>query len=139
LKEGETQEVPVSQTVESTDENLEHLTVGTEPEAEQDPNAVLERPQLTASALKEGLQMMDNSVISLMLKISENSGMRSPYKEVYKDMQKKVKQSKITSFFTQSSIPPTPWTLHCSLTLTTLSQEHRCHSSIYRHTCSCVY
>jgi len=33
-------------------------------------------------------------------------------------MQQKVKQLKIASFSIQYSVPPPPYTLHCSLTLT---------------------
>jgi len=41
-----------------------------------------------------------------------------PYNEVCKDMQNKVKQSKIASFSIQSSVPLPPYNLHCLLTLT---------------------
>jgi hypothetical protein len=34
----------------------------------------------------------------------EMEAVMPPYKEVYKDMQKKAKQSKITSFFTTASV-----------------------------------
>jgi hypothetical protein len=47
-----------------------------EPEAE-DSEADVERPQLTTSALKKGFQMMDNSIISLRMNISDKLGMRS--------------------------------------------------------------
>ena len=100
----------------------------TEPE-DEDSEAVVEKAQLTTSALKKGLQMMDNSIISLRMSVSDKLGMRSeqiiiPYNEVCMDIQKKVKQSKIASFSTQSSVPPPPYTLHCLLTLTVLSQEN---------------
>jgi len=123
LEEAQTQEIHWSQAVESTNDNLEQLTVINEPEAE-DFEAVVEKPQLTTSALKKGLQMMDNSIISLRMNVSDKLGKHEikaitiPYKGVCKDMQKKVKQSKIASFSIQSSVPPPPYTLHCSLTLT---------------------
>jgi len=58
-----------------------------EPEAE-DFEAVVEWPELTISALKKGLQMMDNSIISLRMNISDKLGRHKikaitiPYKEV---------------------------------------------------------
>jgi len=69
LEEAETQEVHWSQAVESTCDNLEQLTVISEPEAE-DSEAVVERSQLTTGALKKDLEMMDNSVISLRMNVS---------------------------------------------------------------------
>jgi hypothetical protein len=123
LEEAQTKEVHWSQAVESTNDSLEQLTVINEPEAE-DFEAVVERPQLTTSALKKGPQMMDNSIISLRMNVSDKLGrheikaIKIPYKMVCKDMQKKVKQSKTASFSIQSSVPPPSYNLHGSLTLT---------------------
>jgi len=35
-----------------------------------------------------------------------------PYKEKYKNMEEEANQSKITSFFNKSSVPPLPHALH---------------------------
>jgi hypothetical protein len=68
LEEARTHEVHWSQAVESTNDNLEQQTVINEPQAE-DFEAVVERPQLITTALKKRLQMMDNSIISLRMKV----------------------------------------------------------------------
>ena len=73
MEEAETQEVHWSQAVESTNDNLEQQTVISEPQAE-DFEAVVERPQLTTTALKKGLQMTDNSIISLRMNVSDKFG-----------------------------------------------------------------
>jgi len=53
----------------------------------------------------------------------------APYKEVYKDMQKRATHLKITYFFIKSNAFP----LHCSFTLKTSSQKKTCHSSNHQH------
>jgi hypothetical protein len=52
LEEADVLEVLDSYTAELTEEALEQLTALSEPEDEADSNAVVERSQLTASALK---------------------------------------------------------------------------------------
>jgi hypothetical protein len=69
LEEAETQEVYWYQAAETTNDNLEQLTEINEPEAE-DSEAAVERPQPITSALKKGLEMMDNSIISLRMNVS---------------------------------------------------------------------
>jgi hypothetical protein len=44
---------------------MEWLPVLSEPEDEEDSNTYVERPQLIASAVKKGLQMADDLIISL--------------------------------------------------------------------------
>ena len=74
----------------------------------------MERPQLITSALKKGLQMVNDlfdhfcapdHFTDWCLKFKyEKWAVMTLYKVVYKDMQKKAGQSKITSFFTKSSV-----------------------------------
>ena len=59
------------------------------------------------------------------------------YVDTYKEMQKKAKQSKIwpTHFFSKSFASLPSFILHCSITLTTYSQEHHNHSNKHWHKC----
>jgi len=47
----------------------------------------------------------------------------APYKEVYKEMQKKAKQLNSISFSTSIQSPPWPWNLCHWITVTTFSQD----------------
>jgi hypothetical protein len=53
----------------------------------------------------------------------EMEGAMAPYKEVYKEPEKKTNQSKITFFFIWSSVSPS--TLHCALLMTMISFRHK--------------
>lgn len=59
MEEGDNQVFLDSHAAKLTEENLEELTVFSEPE-DEDSDAVVERPQLTSSALKEVLQMVND-------------------------------------------------------------------------------
>lgn len=61
MEEADIQEVLESHAAELTQEDLEHLTAHREPEGESS-DTVVDRPQLTTSALKKGLQVVDDLV-----------------------------------------------------------------------------
>lgn len=73
-----------------------------EPKDDEDSDYVVERPQLTASTLKKGLQMVDDLVdnffevnlfMDICLKFKHNmDSVMTPYKEAYNYMQKKAEQ-----------------------------------------------
>jgi hypothetical protein len=67
FKGADMKEILDSYTAELTEEDLEQLTVFSETEGE-DSDAVVERPQLTASDLKDGLQMVTDLTV-LVLKV----------------------------------------------------------------------
>jgi hypothetical protein len=60
-KEADSQEYFDPQAFELT-EDLEELTALSEPEDEEYSDAVVQRPQLTTSVMKKGLQLADNLV-----------------------------------------------------------------------------
>jgi hypothetical protein len=112
-KEDDSQKVFDPQAFELT-EDLEEVTAFSEPEDEEYSDAVMQRPQLTTSVMKKGLQLADKLVDHLfnignftdrclrykMKTVRELSGnCQGTYKCLYRNMQKKAKQSRITSFF----------------------------------------
>jgi hypothetical protein len=112
LDETGVQEVPNSHAVEFNEEHLEQLKALREPEY-KDPDAVVARSRLTASAVEKQLQMVDELSISVRSIISwkgaSNLSTRCELswhhkRKCYKTMQMKAKQLRITSFFTKSSV-----------------------------------
>uniref|UniRef100_UPI0035902DA6 tigger transposable element-derived protein 1-like n=1 Tax=Myxine glutinosa TaxID=7769 RepID=UPI0035902DA6 len=111
LEEADIVEVLESHDDELTEEDLEELAAPSDKEDDRDSEGIVERPQLTISTVKKGLQMADDLVDHLFevdhfmercLKLKrEMDTVMAPSKEVYKDMQTKAKQMKITSFFTK--------------------------------------
>jgi hypothetical protein len=101
------------------------------------------KPQLPTSALKKGIQMMDNLVdhffevdhfMERYLKFEhEMEAVMAPYKETYKGMQKKAKQPKSPSSSSSLLSPPPPCILHRSISLTTFCQERRRHPNKHQH------
>jgi len=73
-----------------------------EPKDDEDSDNVVERPQLTASTLKKGLQMVDDLVdnffevnlfMDMCLKFKHNMEyVMTPYRKVYNYMQKEAEQ-----------------------------------------------
>jgi len=100
---------------------------------DEDSDNVVERPQLTASTQKKGLQVVDDLVdnffevnlfmdMSLKFKHSMESVM-TPYKEVCNYMQKKAEQ---VMFISLSSLlsPLLPCTTYITITLTVLARSN---------------
>jgi len=84
---------------------------------------------MTASYFFEGNYFMDWCLkFGQMIEV-----VMASYKEVYKDMQKMAEQSKITSFFTKSSVSPLSFTLHYLITLKAYTLGHRHNSRKHKH------
>jgi hypothetical protein len=104
-----------------------------EPKNDEHSDNVVERPQLTASTLKKGLQFVDDLVdnffevnffMDMFLKLKHNmESVMTPYKEVYNYVQKKAKQ---VMFISLSSLlsPLPPCTVCCTTTLTVLARSN---------------
>lgn len=103
----------------------------------------VQRPQMTFNSLKKGLTIACNSVNHLFgvnhfmkrcLRFKHvMQAVMEPYKEVNKNMQKKAKQSQITSFSTKQCVLPPPCTLNHFITLTCVRKYNQCHSNKHKH------
>ena len=109
-------EVFTSHAVELNQEKFEQLTALSEFRKEEVSDPIVERPQLTSSARKKGLQIGNdqvhyvfeiNHLMDKCLKFKHAiETVITPYKEMYKDMQKKAEHLKMTPFFIKSSVSP---------------------------------
>jgi hypothetical protein len=105
-EEADIQDLSDSPVAELTYKELEPMTVFSEPEDEEYTEVVVERPQLTAKALKKGIHCgwlsqlyfdVDHCMDRCPKFKPEMDAVLVLYKEMYKDVQKRINQSEITS------------------------------------------
>jgi hypothetical protein len=144
-KEADSQEVLDSQAAELT-EDLEKLTSLSDAE-DEDSDGVVQRSELTSSAMKKGLQLADKLVDHLFrVENFMDRCLRYKMKAVMEDTHMytrtcRRRQSSQGSPLSPLSLaaPPPPYILCPSITLISSSQEHQRCSIKYRHKCLRVF